>query len=143
MKYLIYTYKVSVNGYAEKTGKRLFFQPSFFQRGKPPRFASQERKNPVMFRYPFLDLGEVAIELPAGYSLEKAEGIPPVQIGDVASYQNTLATAKDGKKLTSSRTLIWGIKGEMYYPQTSYPHLKKAWDEIHDRDGHTLALKAD
>ncbi len=140
---LVYSYEVTVNGYAEKTGKRIFFQPSFFQHGRPARFISQERKNPIAFRYPFQEMEEVTFELPEGYSLEKAEGIAPIKIGDIATYENTLTTSKDGKTVKGKRVLTWGIKGEMFYPAESYPQLKQAWDEIHSRDGHTLALKAD
>ncbi len=33
IKPFVYSYKVRVPGYAERTGKRLFLQPAFFQKG--------------------------------------------------------------------------------------------------------------
>lgn len=142
LKPLVYSYQMTVRNYAEKTGKRLFFQPAFFRHGLPARFVAQERKNPILFRHPFQEEEEVVIELPSDYSLEKAEGITPLTIGEVATYTHALFVTKDGKKLTSKRKLVWGIKGELFYPRESYPQLKSAWDQIHSRDGHMLALKA-
>ena len=40
VKPLIYSYHVRFPGYAQRTGKRLFIQPAFFQHGRGPLFAT-------------------------------------------------------------------------------------------------------
>lgn len=143
LKPLVYRYNIIVRNYADKTGRRLFFQPAFFQHGRAARFVSKERKHAVIFRHPFEEVEDIQITLPQGYSLEKGEGVGPMAIGEIAKYDPRLAVTKDGRKLIASRRLTWGMKGEMYYPRDAYPQLKAAWDQIHQRDSHTLALKAD
>jgi len=48
-KPLVYRYHVKVPGYAERTGKRLFLRPAFFQFNTPARFVESARKYPVYF----------------------------------------------------------------------------------------------
>ncbi len=47
VKPFVCSFHVRVPGYAQRTGKRLFFQPAFFQYGKSPRFSATERKYDV------------------------------------------------------------------------------------------------
>jgi hypothetical protein len=57
-------YHVKVPGYAQRTGKRIFLQPAFFQRGLLPLFSASERKNDIYFHYPWSEEDVVTIELP-------------------------------------------------------------------------------
>lgn len=141
-KPLVYRYGLTVRGYAERTGKRLFLQPAFFQHGKAARFVAKERKHSLLFRYPYQEKDNVVITLPEGYELEKAEGVPPLAIGKTGNYDLTLQVTKDGRRIIATRTFTWGENSQIYFPATAYPLVKAAWDEIHHRDGHTLAVKA-
>ena len=55
-----------VPGYAQRTGKRLFLEPAFFQHGLAPLFSSSGRKYDIYFNYPWSEEDEITITLPAG-----------------------------------------------------------------------------
>jgi hypothetical protein len=42
-KPLVYQYKIRIPNYAQKTGKRLFLQPGFFEYGAAPMFSTATR----------------------------------------------------------------------------------------------------
>ena len=67
LKPFVYNFHIKVPGYAQRTGKRLFLQPEFFQHGIEPLFSGSERKYPVYFNYPWSEEDSVTIELPAGF----------------------------------------------------------------------------
>ena len=68
--------------------------------------------------------------------------MPALSFGKVGSYDHTLQLRNDGRIVISNRKFIWGDNNQIYFPATAYPKLKVVWDEIHNRDGHTLAMKA-
>jgi hypothetical protein len=66
----IYSFKVRIPNYAQKTGKRLFLQPEFFEYGTNPLFASETRKYPIYFEYPWSENDEIEIELPKNFEAD-------------------------------------------------------------------------
>ena len=70
---LTYIFKVRVPNYAQKTGKRIFVQPGFFEYGVNPVFSAGERQHSVYFSYPWQEKDTISIELPKGFTLENAE----------------------------------------------------------------------
>lgn len=133
-------YKIRIPGYAQRTGKRLIFQPVFFQRGTAPLFAATERKYPVDLRYGWSEMDNVMIELPEGYVLDSAENPGDIDFGPPGIYQ--LQMARNGNRtLAVSRGLTFGRNGMIMFPVASYAALKRAFDEIHNRDATSLVLK--
>jgi hypothetical protein len=136
-----YTYHVKVAGYAQRTGKRLFLQPEFFQHGNGPLFTGSERTYPVYFSYPWSEEDEVSIELPAGFSLDNADAPPPFGSPPVTDYRPTIGVSKDGKTLVYKRNFYFGGNGTIVFPVASYSRLKNYFDAIHQADNHTVTLK--
>jgi transglutaminase-like putative cysteine protease len=137
-KPLICKYKVKVPAYAERTGKRLFLQPAFFQKGIGQMFAATARKHDVYFHFPWAEEDLVTIELPAGYKLDNAEAPGPLGLGDVGKYDVKLAVTTDQQTLVYQRNFQFqGI----IFPKSTYPNLKAAFDTIHREDNHTVTLK--
>jgi hypothetical protein len=141
-----YSFHVSVPGYAQRTGKRLFLQPSFFQHGRGPLFPTAARRHDVYFHYPWSEEDHIEIELPEGFALDNPEAPAPVGAGELSSYQPVAQISKDG------RTLIWGRKfhfgamrkaggSSLIFPTTTYPSLKAYFDMVSQQDGTTIALK--
>src|SRR5581483_11812427 len=98
-KPLFFSYKIKVPGYAERTGKRLFLQPAFFQKGVAPLFNTSARQHDIYFSYPWSEEDSVNIELPAGYGLDNPEAPASFPIGPVGDYKVKLAVTKDAKML--------------------------------------------
>src|SRR5262249_22079380 len=55
---------ITVPGYATRTGKRILFQPAFFQHNIGRRFTENTRKYDLFFHYGWAEDDEVEIDLP-------------------------------------------------------------------------------
>ncbi|MCA1557261.1 MAG: transglutaminase-like domain-containing protein, partial [Acidobacteria bacterium] len=140
-KPFVYEFKIKIPGYAERTGKRLFLQPSFFEKGAAPLFQTTERRYPIYFRYAWSEEDAVTIELPTGYSLDNAEAPSPLKAGNITSYDVKLMTTKNGNLLMLSRRFYFGGGDNVLFPVSSYSQLKQVFDALRERDNHTIALK--
>jgi hypothetical protein len=140
-KPFVYEFKIKVPGYAQRTGKRLFIQPSFFEKGATPLFQTTERRYPIYFRHAWSEEDEVTIELPAGYALDNAEAPSPFKGGGITSYDMKLMATQDGHTLIMKRKFFFGGGDSVLFPVSSYGQLKQVFDVLRERDNHTIALK--
>jgi hypothetical protein len=144
VKPFAYAYKVRVPGYAQRTGKRLFVQPAFFQHGLSPVFSTSERRNNIYFSYPWSEDDTVEIELPAGFALDNADAPQPFAAQDVSKYEVKISVTSDKRKLVYHRTFFFGGgRAGLLFPAAGYPQLKALFDEMNKRDNHTITLKQD
>jgi hypothetical protein len=143
VKPFIYSYHVKVPGYAQRTGKRLFVQPAFFQHGLDPLFSTSTRQYPVYFHYPWLEDDEVTIELPLGFTLDNADAPSPFSGGTVGEYKATIAVTKDRRTLIYRRNFFFGGGGNILFPVDTYLQLKNFFDVLNKQDNHTITLKQD
>ena len=140
-KPLVYTFHVRVPDYAQRTGKRLFLQPAFFQHGKVPLFATADRKYPIYFHYPWSEADQVEIALPKGYALDNADSPAPFGSGKISEYKVTMQATSDGSLLIYKRNFFFGGDDTVLFPVTSYAPLKGYFDMLHKQDNHSIALK--
>ena len=137
-KPVVYSYKLKLPGYAERTGKRLFIQPAFFQKGIAPLFSTSTRQHDIYFNYAWLEDDSINIELPEGYALDNAESPTSFALGQAGDYKVRLAITKDAKTLIYERK--FKFEG-MLFPKNTYADLKGAFDMIHQQDNHAVTLK--
>ncbi len=137
-KPLVYRFKVRVPGYAQRTGKRLFFQPAFFERGAGPLFPTSERRHHVYFSYPWAENDVVEITIPEGFAPDNPQAPVTFNAGAVSTYEPKLSITKDGRTVIYRRAFAFG--GNLI-PVSNYRQLKTYFDEVHKQDGHTLSLK--
>lgn len=140
-KVLTWTCRVRVPGYAQRTGKRMFLQPSVLQRHVQPRYAASERKHDVYMDYPWMERDIVTIKLPDGFALDQPSSPGSLSFGKPGEHTVKLLLSDGGRTLHLDRTLVFGREGMIYYPAASYPQIKKVFDTIHQRDAHALTLK--
>ena len=141
VKPLVYSFKMKFPGYAQRTGKRLFLQPAFFQHGIGPLFASTNRRYPVYFHYPWSEDDVVEINLPEGFALDNADAPDSFSAGKISMYSPTLGVTVDKRNLVYKRSFYFGGGGNILYPVSSYGQLRTYFDELNKRDSHTVALK--
>src|SRR6185295_2938351 len=141
LKPYVYKYHIRVPGYAQRTGKRLFLQPEFFQHGIDPLFSGSVRKYPVYFDYPWSEEDSVMIEFPAGFTLDSADAPQPFSAGKISDYKGTMGVTKDGKQLVYNRKFFFGGGDAIIFPVETYSKLKTYFDLVHQADNHTLTLK--
>jgi hypothetical protein len=136
-----YSFHVRVPGYAQRTGKRIFLQPAFFEHGLSPIFSSSDRKHAIYFQYPWLEEDNVTIDLPTGYALDSADSPGPIEVGKISEYKPTIGITKDGKTLSYKRHFFFGGGASILYPVATYPNMKALFETINKADNHTITLK--
>jgi transglutaminase-like putative cysteine protease len=146
VKPFVYTFHVKVPGYAQRTGKRLFVQPSFFQHGLGAMFQTSTRKNSVYFHYPWSEDDRVEITLPEGYTPDSPGSPAPFGADNISQYRPVTQISKDGRTLIWARKFYFGGKDKdgnisLLFPVETYSSLKAYFDEVSKRDGNTIALK--
>jgi transglutaminase-like putative cysteine protease len=145
-KPFVYKFHVRVPNYAQRTGKRLFFQPAFFQRGTDLLFPTSARRHDVYFHYPWAEEDSVEIQLPEGFDLDSGESPLPVGAGPISRYEPKAGITNDGRRIIYSRKFFFGGEGgsganALLFPAQAYSQLKTYFDAIHKQDGHTLAAR--
>ena len=140
VKPFIYRYHVRVPGYAQQTGKRLFFQPGFFLHGVSPMFSASERRYPIYFRYPWSEEDQVTITLPKGYALDNADRPAPIDAG-ISKHEVSMGVSKDQATLHYRRNFHFGQRDLLLFTVDKYELIKRLFDEIHKADNHFIPLK--
>jgi hypothetical protein len=135
-------FDIAMEGYGQRTGKRLFFQPAFFNLGENPLFTASTRVHPVAFSNAYYENDVITLEMPEGYTLEQPEMPGKIELGGAGAYTQTAGLSKDKPVLTISRKLTWGSNGNLYYDRKVYGPVKQAWDLIHKYNTHQLTLRA-
>ncbi|MCC6586788.1 MAG: DUF3857 domain-containing protein [Bryobacterales bacterium] len=139
-KLLTITYKVAIPGYAEVTGKRIFFAPLYFQRGEKPVFEAAARQYDITFPYAWKETDEVSIDLPLGFELDNAAKPTGLELGTPGAYTISMML-KNARTLVTLREFTFGRSGAISFKKEGYGQLKRAFDEVHRRDTHILAVK--
>lgn len=140
-KPFVANYRITIPGYAESSGKRLFLQPAFFQRNVAPYFVSNERTHDIYFPYPWSEYDEVLIEIPKGFELENAEKPLSFPIPQIGEYKVTIGVTTDQRRLIYKRDFHFGDNGNILLPAQSYANVKKVFDLVHEMDNHVITLR--
>jgi transglutaminase-like putative cysteine protease len=144
IKPLIFAYHIKVPGYAQRTGKRLFLQPGFFERGVAPLFSTNARKNDVYFHYPWSEKDEISIELPVGFTLDNADApapIPASMTQGICSQSIKMGVDERNHTLVYQRDFFFGGRDSILFPVASYGALKNLFDSLQKANDHTITLK--
>jgi len=136
-----YKYHVRVPEYAQRTGKRLFLQPAFFEKGIGPLFTSSTRKYQIYFHFPWSEEDKIEISLPKGYALDNADAPAPIGASDICRYTVKMGVTKDQSTLVYNRSFFFGRQNILLFPAETYEPLKRLFDEINKADNHTITLK--
>jgi hypothetical protein len=141
-KPLIKRYKVKMSDYAQKTGKRLFLQPGFFEYGVPPVFAAATRKYDIFFQYPWSENDTITIKYPKTYDLDNADA--PNKVADpqdIGSLDIRIRVNRTDNELYYDRKFHFGGGGNTLFKVENYAALKGMFDAFQKSDSHTITLK--
>jgi hypothetical protein len=133
---------VHIPGYAQRTGKRLFLQPGFFELGVKSLFSSGTRTHPIHFAYPWSEEDAVDIELPKGFALDNAD--LPAAVSDpsnIGSLKISMNFDKTTNTLRYRRDFYFGKGGGILFPVEAYPGLKNLFDYFYKADSHIVTLR--
>jgi hypothetical protein len=141
-KPITFQYKVRVPNYAQRTGKRLFIQPGFFEYGSQPMFSSATRQYDIYFHFPWSESDDIEIELPKGFTLDNA--VQPADLADpsgIGSLKINIGISADKTLLKYSRKFHFGGGSHVLFPKDVYPALKNLFDAFQKNDAHTLTFR--
>jgi len=141
VKPFIYKYHVRVPEYAQKTGKRLFFQPGFFTKGVSALFSAGTRRYPIYFHYPWSEEDKITIDLPQGYALDNADRPAPISAGPTSKHEINMGVTTDQATLHYNRSFYFGTATLLLYGVDKYDVLKQLFDEVNKADNHMITLK--
>jgi hypothetical protein len=136
-----YSFNVRIPNYAQRTGKRMFFQPNVFEFGTPPLFSSATRKHNIYFHYSWSEDDTVEIELPPGFDPDSI--LEPKEINEskgIGRLTNYYEYDKEKRVLTLSRKFFFGEGGRLNFPAAAYEPLKRLFDLFHSADAHSVSL---
>lgn len=140
VKPFVYKYHVRIPEYAQRTGKRLFFQPGYFNKGVEPMFSAGTRRYPIYFHYPWSEEDAITIELPKGYTLDNADRPAPIGAG-ISKHEVRIGVTNDQKTLHYNRTFFFGQRDLLLFTVDKYELLKRLFDEVSKADNHMITLK--
>ncbi len=141
-KPLTYQYKISIKNYGQKTGKRIFVQPGFFEYGSPAVFSSATRNYGVYFPFPWSESDDIEIKLPKDFLLDNVQA--PGDVSDpskIGSLKVQLYIDKTNNILIYKRAFHFGGDGNILFPVDTYTPIKALFDAFQKSDSHTLSLK--
>jgi hypothetical protein len=141
-KPLIYIYEVRVPSYAQKTGKRLFLQPGFFEYGSNPAFSSSARTHPIYFAYPWSETDDVEIELPKGFILDS--GGTSTTVNDpskIGALRIDVTHDQAAGILKYRRSFYFGANAKILFPVNVYEPLKQLFNSFHKADTNAVTLR--
>ncbi len=139
VKPFVYSYKVRVPGYAERTGKRLFLQPGVLSERTGSDVSIQFATSRYLF--PF-SVHRSRTTSRSRYPKASSWTMPTHRARSIlvmpAIMTSRSVLTKDQKTLVYSRTLRFTL---LVIEKKNYPLLKKAFDVIHLSDQHAITLK--
>jgi Domain of Unknown Function with PDB structure (DUF3857)/Transglutaminase-like superfamily len=140
-KPFVYKYHVRVPEYAQRTGKRLFFQPGYFHKGIDALFSAGTRRYPIYFHFPWSEEDKITFTLPKGYALDSADRPAPINAGEICKHEVKMGVTNDQTTLMYNRTFFFGGNDAVLFPVENYNQIKRLFDEINKADSHMITLK--
>ncbi|REJ76027.1 MAG: DUF3857 domain-containing protein [Acidobacteria bacterium] len=138
---LTYSFRVRIPNYAQRTGKRMFLRPGFFEYGAKAVFPSENRSYDIYFPYPWSESDDIEIVYPEGFEPENIES--PGEVTDrsgISSQKFNVSIDEAERKLMYKRTFHFGRKN-IFFRTNAYPALKKMFDLFNTNDQHSVALR--
>ncbi|HMM81089.1 MAG TPA: DUF3857 domain-containing protein [Pyrinomonadaceae bacterium] len=140
-KPIVQRYTIKIPNYAQKTGKRMFFQPGIFEYGTSPAFASTTRTYGIAFTYPWSEKDEVEITYPSTYAIDNGEAPGDADAGDIGKDTIRIQSDAAASKIKYFRDFYFGTPDTLTFDVSKYSVLKELWDMIHKSDTAALSIK--
>ncbi len=133
-------YHVKIDGYAQRSGKRMFVTLAFFEAALGARFTASTREQPIYFPYPWSENDVVTIQMPEGYALDHADAPAPLQFAPIGKYAVKIFVKQPNNTLEYHRELVFGSDKVLVFDTKAYPAIKEIFDRVHEADAHMLTL---
>jgi hypothetical protein len=132
---LVADYEVELPNITSFTGSRALVPMSVFSVARKNPFASERRKYPVYFEYPYQDLDEITLHLPDGYAVESLPRLRDVS-GNAIGYVTKVAAHERDVTFTRKMYVATVMVDTQYYPT-----IRKFFSNVGVGDQESLVLK--
>jgi hypothetical protein len=102
---LIAQYHVSVPGWASSAGRRLSIPASVFGGNEKHVFENSARVHPIAFDHPYIDVDDVTLTPPSGWTVESLPKPKPLDLRN-CTYTLTAKEMKDGRVHLDRRFML-------------------------------------
>jgi hypothetical protein len=120
--------QIVANNYASVSGKRFFVMPNILSKYTTKLSATENRKYPIQFDYPFIDVDTISITLPAGYTIEAMPKDVAIN-NKFGSYE--IHFKVEEQKISCTRLCV---RSEGRFPPSDYAELVKFYDDMYKAD---------
>lgn len=132
------SYHLRVPEFAERTGSRLFVQPSVFRRGVKALFEAPKRHSSIVMNHRFIERDQVELALPEGVTIEAGSAPAGLDLGLVGHYEVGITWTPGKRVARLSREFQLSVIG---FSAEKYQLVKRIFETIQARDDHTLSFR--
>lgn len=134
---LIESMDVMIEDNIEEAGNLVYFTPLLFERTKENPFKLEERKFPVDFGFPTEENYRITIELPKGYTLDKAPKNERIVLPNNTASFTFMFAAEEGKIMINSKIAI----SKAFFTSDEYHLLKELFKNIVRKQAEQIVFK--
>lgn len=117
-------------------GKRLLLASDFVAADRPPKFRHADRKNVIYFHFPWREIDQIGITVPASMTVEAVTPLSQASL-PYASYK--CERSQTGRTIITKRTLDFnGIA----FPVSEFKTLKDFFDQVKQGDDQQAVLRS-
>jgi len=126
---------LKIPGFATSAAQRLLMPVELFQMQQSREFASEKRTNFVYFQYPYEEIDDIKVHLPAGY---KVESVPPSHNTDLKAVACDISAETQGSTIEIKRHL--SVRG-LIFTKDEYPTLRRFFGMVKANDNSQMVLQ--
>ncbi|HXQ26631.1 MAG TPA: DUF3857 domain-containing protein [Candidatus Acidoferrales bacterium] len=124
-----------IPSFATGAARRLLMPLEIFQMEQTGEFASEKRSNMVYFHFPYEEMDDIKLRVPAGY---KVESVPPARNINLGAVSFEIGAAAQGDTVEVKRHLV--VKG-IIFSKEDYPVLRRFFGTVKTNDNAQMVLQ--
>ena len=128
--------KITVPSLTTTAAQRMLMPIDIFQMTQMTEFASEKRVNTVYIHYPYEELDDIKLHLPAGY---KVEGVPPAKNLDLKAVSCEITATAQGNLVEIKRHFA---ERNLLYTQDQYSTLRKFFQIVKTNDNAQMVFQS-
>jgi hypothetical protein len=123
-------------GMAESAGKRLLLPIGLYESAQRQLFEPSSRKQDIYFPYPYQELDDITIKLPA--NMQSTTLPPPQSLDPGGQLKYEITAGQEGNSIHIQRKLV---VGSMLYPVNAYPAIRKFFGAAKSDDEQQIVIQ--
>jgi hypothetical protein len=127
---------LTLPSFATTAAQRMLMPVEIFEPSQVSSFAVEKRINPVYFHFPYEEIDDIQLHIPAGY---KAGTMPPARNFDLGAVSYQISAVAQNNDVEIKRHLV--EKG-VIFPSKDYPVLRQFFETVKANDDAQMLLQS-